>query len=242
MTTMYMTDEMLPKAMHWPADSVQAGAALSKSNRNLSDSDRTSAQDISIPLHRDPTREPSWLFYETLGTTGGIAIRRNSSLYFVGTIHQGMSPVDSTRLVLPPRRRALLEARHAAGEEELIHLLEVGGFPKTAKRIRYLSRVHKIDTEEVPIRLDSLRFCTLFVLADYKLPIPEIGLGYDGLLSAEWSAPKFGTVAIVFLLDGTVRFAASSLSHKPARRVGGTLPPELAVKAVESFIPRQEND
>ncbi len=221
----------------WPAASVLPTAGRSSPlDRHLPASKPPIAQGVSVSLSKDS--DVAALHVTADYALGHLLLWTD----FVSDNSQTSPPVGlMSRVFETPRQRALSQAHRSGGEEELIRALEVGGLQETADRIRFLSGLHENDPEESPIRLESLRCCVLFVLKNGDLPAPQIGLYFDGLLSAEWSSPERGTVALLFRVDGAVRFAASSHSHEPARRVGGTLPADLAVTAVRSFIPPQED-
>ena len=123
---------------------------------------------------------------------------------------------------------------------DVVAALSFAGFHSAADRIQDLHR-GTLDrgSGEPRIVLPSLREMALFLLTQQQLPDPEIGLGPDGLLSAEWSSTDRGIVAMVFLPGGMIQFAAASSARGrgPRIRVGGTLPKDEVLSAVRAFAP-----
>lgn len=241
MTTKHITSGMSPTGMARTAHLAQVAAVAFQSYPDLRDSRPTHAHDIPnrSPWNRE---EPLWCSHEPNEIVQSDLISWQHTIGPVSATHQGRPIAPPKPRIMTTRQRALLLASRATDEAKLIHALEAGGLRETADQIRYLSRLHETDPEEVPIPLPSLRFCTVFVLTHDELPAPQIGLYCDGLLSAEWSSSEHGTVALIFRVDGEVRFAAAATRHEPVRSVGGLLPPDAAVNAVRSFIPPLEGD
>ena len=73
----------------------------------------------------------------------------------------------------------------------------------------------------------------------HQLADPEIGLSQDGLLQAEWMSAESGVLAMKFLSDGMIQFAAVSAAEGARRRlrVHGVLPKDRVLEAVRAFIP-----
>ena len=93
--------------------------------------------------------------------------------------------------------------------------------------------------DEPAIVLASLRELALFLLSQRRLVEPEIGLGPDGLLLAEWASTERGVLAMKFLADGIIQFAGVSGAGGagPRLRVHGRLPKDRALDAVRAFVP-----
>ena len=93
--------------------------------------------------------------------------------------------------------------------------------------------------DEPPIVLPSLRELALFLLSQRQLVDPQIGLGPNGLLLAEWASADRGVLAMKFLPDGIIQFAGVSPvgSAAPRLRVHGELPKAPALDAVRAFLP-----
>ena len=88
--------------------------------------------------------------------------------------------------------------------------------------------------------LASLRELGLiFVSEPLPLGDPEIGIGADGFLQAEWPLRSGGGLAMKFLPTGLIQFAAISKSNdggKGPLRVYGKLPKYEALHAMRLFI------
>lgn len=129
----------------------------------------------------------------------------------------------------------------AAQPEEIVAALSLGGCRAAADRIGDLHEMSTDDDarDEPPMVLTSLRELALFLLSQRRLVEPRIGLSPDGLLQAEWASPDRGVVAMKFLPDGIIRFAAVSAAGGagPRLRVHGELPKDRALDAVRAFIP-----
>lgn len=94
-------------------------------------------------------------------------------------------------------------------------------------------------SDEAVIVFASLRELALFLLGRHRLIEPEIGLGPNGLLLAEWASVERGVLAMKFLPGGMIRFAGVSAAGGagPGLRVNGELPKDLALDAVRAFLP-----
>ena len=120
---------------------------------------------------------------------------------------------------------------------EVLPLLELRTI---ATRLNYLLEVSEEDPDEPPMALASLRQLALFFASEPQTDEPEIGLSPDGHLQAEWRVGNGGILAMKFLRDGLIQFAAISrptVGSQPFR-VNGTLPKDGAVDAVRAFIRR----
>ena len=124
--------------------------------------------------------------------------------------------------------------------QEVIASLSLGGRQTIADRIRELHEMARDGApDETPIKLASLRELALFFMNGHQLADPEIGLSPDGLLQAEWMSAEGGVLAMKFLSDGIIQFAAVSAAEGARRRlrVHGVLPKDRVLEAVRAFIP-----
>ena len=128
----------------------------------------------------------------------------------------------------------------ATQPDEIAAALALGGRRAAADRIRDLDEMTRGGApDEAAIVLASLRELALFLLGQQRLVEPEIGLGPNGLLLAEWASAERGVLAMKFLPGGMIRFAGVSAAGGagPRLRVNGELPKDLALDAVRAFLP-----
>lgn len=123
--------------------------------------------------------------------------------------------------------------------DEIAAALVLGGRRAAADRIRDLDEMTREGAPDEAIVFASLRELALFLLGQRHLAEPEIGLGPNGLLSAEWASAERGVLAMKFLPGGMIRFAGVSAAGGavPRLRVNGELPTDLALDAVRAFLP-----
>ena len=109
-----------------------------------------------------------------------------------------------------------------------------------ATRLDYLFEISQEDPDEPTMALASLRELALFFASEPQRDEPEIGLSPDGHLQAEWRVGDGGILAMKFLRDGLIQFAAISRPTGGTQpfRVNGTLPKDGALDAVRAFIRR----
>ena len=115
------------------------------------------------------------------------------------------------------------------------------GLIAIADRLSYLHRLVEDHQNEQSINLDSLRELALFFLSERQLVNPQIGVNPDGLVQVEWSIGERGTLAMVFLPSGFIRFAAISAPAQrgvESTRISGTLPKSETMGAIRPFTDR----
>ena len=138
------------------------------------------------------------------------------------------------------RNIAVARILAAMQPQEVIASLSLGGRHTIADRIQELHEMARDGApDETPISLASLRELALFFMNRHQLADPEIGLSPDGLLQAEWMSAKGGVLAMKFLPDGMIQFAAVSPAEPAGRRLRacGVLPKDRVLEAVRVFIP-----
>ena len=133
----------------------------------------------------------------------------------------------------------------AAEPEDVITLLRLYGLGKVADRLSYLQSLAAEDPDEQPMALHSMRELAYFLMSERQLPGPEIAISPDGLAQIEWRVGETGVLAMEFLPDELIRFAAvsaSARSKSPRMRVSGTLQLAATLKAVEVFTAQITSD
>ena len=90
--------------------------------------------------------------------------------------------------------------------------------------------------------IESLRALATFLVAERQLPHPQISVGEDGLLSAQWRTASNDRMAMEFHAPGEVRFAALSSPDDPREQlnVSGTSPSRRVMRAVKPFLTRMQ--
>ena len=124
--------------------------------------------------------------------------------------------------------------------KEIISELRLIGLDSAADRLSYLESLADDDPDEPPILLESLQHLALFLTSERHLGNPQIGVSPDGLLGAQWGAGNDAVVAMEFLTDGLIRFAAISAPVKcdvEKQRVSGVLGKRETLQAVQPFMP-----
>ena len=122
--------------------------------------------------------------------------------------------------------------------EEIIGVLRMQGFDSAADRISYLLRAGAGDTDEPSLHIDSLRYLAQFLVTERHLKSPRIGVSPDGMLQIEWLPENGGILAMWFLVDRKIQFAAvdgKAITGVERRRVSGVLSKEDTMQAVRSF-------
>ena len=96
------------------------------------------------------------------------------------------------------------------------------------------------ETEKAITPPPSLRELALFFVSEQQCGEPEIGVSPNGILQAEWRVSDGGILAMKFLPDGLIQFAAISrpTGGQQPLRVHGTLPKDPTLDAVRAFIRR----
>ena len=123
--------------------------------------------------------------------------------------------------------------------KEIIAELRLVGLDSVADRLSYLESLADEDPDEPSILLESLQYLALFLTSERHLGNPQIGVSPDGLLGAQWRAENDDVVAMEFLTDSLIRFAAISAPTKcviERQRVSGVLGKRETLQAVEPFM------
>lgn len=131
----------------------------------------------------------------------------------------------------------------ATQHEEITDVLPLIGLSAIADRLDYLHEISDDDPDEPTMVLASLRELAMFFLSEPLFASeqqhgePEIGISPDGILQAEWRVRDGGILAMKFLPDGFIQFAAVSRATSGQRpfRVNGTLPKDKALRTVQPF-------
>ena len=139
-----------------------------------------------------------------------------------------------------PRGRLVTQIVVAKRHDDVIDVLRLLGLSAIATRLNRLLECSREDPDEPTMALASLRELALFFASEPQRDEPEIGLGPDGHLQAEWRVGDGGVLAMKFLRDGLIRFAAISGPTGGAQpfRINGTLPKDGALDTVRAFIRR----
>ena len=128
-----------------------------------------------------------------------------------------------------------------ANTKEIIAELRLVGLDSAADRLSYLESLAGDDPDEPSILLESLRHLAHFLVSARRLGNPQIGVSPDGLVGAQWRAENDAVVAMEFLTNGLIRFAAISAPAKcdvERQRVSGVLGKRETLQAVQPFMPR----
>lgn len=128
----------------------------------------------------------------------------------------------------------------ATRHQEITDVLPLMGLRAIADRLEYLHQISGDDPDEPSMVLASLRQLALFFVSEPPRDEPEIGISPDGHLQAEWRVGDGGFLAMKFLSDGLIQFAAISgpASGQRPFRVSGTMPKDGALDAVRAFLRR----
>ena len=112
------------------------------------------------------------------------------------------------------------------------------GLEQVASRLTSLKKMADEDTNEPSMQLKSLQNLAQFLISERWLKQPRIGLSPDGLLQIEWLLNEGGLLAIWFLVDGRVQFAAvegKTQMGTEANRVSGVFRKDDMLRAVLPF-------
>ena len=121
---------------------------------------------------------------------------------------------------------------------EIIANLRGKGLDQVANRLSMLKKLADEDTNEPSMQLKSLQNLAQFLISERWLKQPRIGLSPDGLLQIEWRLNEGGLLAIWFLVDGRVQFAAvegKTQTGTGANRVSGVFRKDDMLRAVLPF-------
>ena len=121
----------------------------------------------------------------------------------------------------------------------IVEILQSLNFEKSADRIAALHQMCNEDANEHPLDVDSVRHLARFLVSEPQLPAPRIAVSPDGLMQIEWRLPPGGIVAIQFLIDGRLEFAAIEGSATPQDQrdhVGGAHHKDFVLNAITPFL------
>ena len=126
--------------------------------------------------------------------------------------------------------------------EGVVAFLRRSGLERIAARLDYLQQVVDEDPEHPPMQIESLRSLATFLVAERQLPHPQISVGVEGLLSAQWRTASNDVMAMEFLASGSIRFAALSGPGDPEDQlnISDTLPRSEVMTAIEPFTMRMQ--
>ena len=146
--------------------------------------------------------------------------------------------VDSS--TADPTSRLVGRIVAATKHQEITDVLPLIGLRAIADRLDYLHDISGDDPDEPSMVLASLRQLALFFVSEQPHGEPEIGISPDGHLQAEWRVGDGGFLAMKFLSDGLIQFAAISgpAGGRQRFRVSGTMPKDGALDTVRAFIRR----
>ena len=128
-----------------------------------------------------------------------------------------------------------------ASLDNIVDVLGSIGWNNTADRLVQLDEYSNDDDPyEKPINLKSLRnFASFIIQYREQLSKPELGIGPDGDMGAEWRTVKRDIIAMVFLPSGLVRFVVMlrrpDNSHLDLKAKGDVLPEEM-MKTIKPFL------
>ena len=157
---------------------------------------------------------------------------------------QGAAPEAPVHLVVEAIERSPWDEGVAVTGtyEGVAAFLRRSGLERIAARLDYLRQVVDEDPEHPPMAIESLRALATFLVAERQLPHPQISVGEDGLLSAQWRTASNDRMAMEFHAPGEVRFAALSSPGDPREQlnVSGTSPSRRVMRAVKPFLMRMQ--
>ena len=91
--------------------------------------------------------------------------------------------------------------------QEVAAMLGRSGHDAVAYEITRLSSLAEEDPDEPKMDVQSLRELALFLVEDNWLPEPVVGVGHEGLLTAEWRIVPSGGFLMRFLPSGPIQYA-----------------------------------
>ncbi len=122
--------------------------------------------------------------------------------------------------------------------------LSLFGQRAAAARLNRLLAMTNGDPEEPTISLPSLQGLALFLTSAPQFGEGEIGVSPDGLLQMEWLLDDGGIVAMEFLPDGLIRYAAIANAANPGTyhrpRAHGTGSRDEVLAATVPFLDRRQ--
>ena len=144
--------------------------------------------------------------------------------------------------------------------DEAASLLRSAGLGLVADRLNYLHEIAETGAHEPEVNIESLKTFAKFMLAHPTLDTDLIGVDDDGHIGAQWFLSsdaasngsedevyksRFwgngrGMIAMIFLPDGMVRFAANSgpaIAGTDRLRKSDTTPLEKIPQELASFLP-----
>ena len=146
---------------------------------------------------------------------------------------------DTTRTTFGiPQLPLQIQIKNAKKLDTITSVLEHFGWKQIANRLVYLNKMVLDDPDETPIELESLRIFALFITNQTQLPSPEIGIGLDGLIHAEWRIENHGILTMAFLTSNSVRFVAILKPLKPEDQqwsTQDTQSPDLMIHSIRTF-------
>ena len=164
------------------------------------------------------------------------SIGATDAIYLVSALYAEASKGWSFEFQVPKLINQIIGAREHG---EILAILPLLGLRKIADRLDYLRDITKDDDPEEPaMLLASLRELALFFVSDCPpWGVPDIGICPDGSLQAEWIMNR-GAVAMEFLPDGLIRFAAISNDVVAGNRssISGTMAKYPALSALQPFL------
>ena len=136
------------------------------------------------------------------------------------------------RMALQPKIETATEPQAVA------NFLSIGGQPAVAGRIQQLLGYAEEDPDEPKMELESLRQMALFVLRCDWLPTPTVGVGGEGLLTAEWRILPTGGLLLRFGQTRQIHYAGVAHVRGPGKyeSVRGTSPSPKALRIVRAFV------
>ena len=127
----------------------------------------------------------------------------------------------------------------ATQHDEIIDVMPLLGLRTIAERLDYLYEISgDDDSNGARMTLTSLRALALFFVSEPQRDEPDIGISPDGHLLAEWRVRDGGILAMKFLPDGLIQFAAvsSATAVQQPLRIHGTLPKDQATGSVRALV------
>ena len=127
----------------------------------------------------------------------------------------------------------------ATQHDEIIDVMPLLGLRTIAERLDYLYEISgDDDSNGTRMTLTSLRALALFFVSEPQRDEPNIGISPDGHLLAEWRVRDGGILAMKFLPDGLIQFAAvwSATAVQRPLRIHGTLPKDQATGSVRALV------
>lgn len=153
----------------------------------------------------------------------------------------------------------------ADSEEEIMAAMRGYGLAAIADRLNHLRAQIAEDPDEPDLVLESLRSFADFFMHEDRLPLPEVGVGPEGFLEAEWRIPAErgasviasyarwvrpderywgqgdGILAMKFLPSGSIQYAAVSGPvgrGKERLRSSGVYSKDSIMPAIQAFTSR----